>query len=152
LTQTLIHQEYRSDPVYKEIRANLPLLRSRGQEFFIDQIFSKFVTAVACLKHPAFHEEREWRAIHFTSLGEHENVQAQVESIAGVPQIVYKLPLESNVHGIKEMDFTALIHRVIVGPTQFPVAMGQAFIKELEDAKVSDPEKKVHLSLIPLRT
>ena len=52
------------DDVIKNIRANSDFLRSIGRSVLVGTIFNMLVTAVTCLKHEGFHEEREWRVIY----------------------------------------------------------------------------------------
>ena len=42
--------------------------------------------------------------------------------------------------------------RVIIGPTQFPLAVYDALVMELEKAGMADAGSKVAYSAIPLRT
>lgn len=45
-----------------------------------------------------------------------------------------------------------LIDRIIIGPTQYPVAIYKAFVGLLAEAGVKAPEGKVFISHVPLRT
>jgi hypothetical protein len=71
--------------------------------------------------------------------------------IRGVPQPVYKIPLQN----ITEINLVAaipeLFDRIIIGPTQYPLALGEAFQELLTEAGVKDPENKICISDIPLR-
>ena len=44
-----------------------------------------------------------------------------------------------------------LIKKIIIGPTEFPVVVRDAFVKLLTDAGVDDASEKVVISFIPLR-
>jgi hypothetical protein len=67
-------------------------------------------------------------------------------------QPIYKLPLKD----ISEICFfgaiPVLLNRVIIGPTQYAQVQGEAFVRLLLDAGVPDPDAKVVVSNIPLRT
>jgi hypothetical protein len=45
-----------------------------------------------------------------------------------------------------------MLDRVIIGPSQFPIAMYDAFVEELDNAGVKDPSSRVVASQIPVRT
>jgi hypothetical protein len=48
------------------------------------------------------------------------------------------------------LDFAVLFDRLIIGPSQYPLVMQDAFTKALYNAGVSDP--KVCVSGIPIRS
>jgi hypothetical protein len=68
-----------------------------------------------------------------------------------VPQPIYKIPLKD----IPEIGFfgsiPSLINRVIIGPTEYPLALSEAFVQLLEEAGVQEAASKVCVSDIPLR-
>ena len=68
-----------------------------------------------------------------------------------MPQPIYKIPLrdipEANLRAIP-----GLINRIIIGPTQYPLALQEAFVQLLTEAGVSDPESKICVSDIPIKT
>ena len=73
-------------------------------------------------------------------------------SFKGVPQIICKIPLDVKASSVlAELDISNLFDRLIIGPSAYPVAMHQAFISALTDADVTDAEKKVVISNIPIR-
>jgi hypothetical protein len=45
-----------------------------------------------------------------------------------------------------------MLDRLIIGPSQYPVPMYDAFTDALRTAGVTDPDKKVFMSGIPIRT
>jgi hypothetical protein len=53
------------DEVIKKIRTNLDFLRSVDRSILVGTVFNTLMSAVSCLKHEGFHEEREWRVIYF---------------------------------------------------------------------------------------
>jgi len=80
-------------------------------------------------------------------------IEHSIEVIAGVPQLVYKIPLENNsAAGISELDINDLFERIIIGPSQFPWAMYEAFVAALDAAGVKDAASHVFTSRIPVRT
>lgn len=109
---------------------------------------------MVCLKHEGFDEEREWRVIH--SPARHsptDHIRSSIEVVAGVPQRIYKILLRSDA----EVDLTGLnpdelIDRIIIGPTQYPFAMYEAFVSALADAGAANADNRVFISQIPVRT
>jgi hypothetical protein len=76
-----------------------------------------------------------------------------IEQVDGVPQRVFHLPLDGgDGPGLEELVFDKLLERVIVGPSQYPWAMYDAFVEELRAAGITEPEKRVFVSGIPIRT
>ena len=106
-----------------------------------------------CLKHEGFHEEREWRVIHLPGRHSGEHIQSSIEVIGGLPQRVYKIPLRSNAEAcLTGLDPDELLDRVIIGPTQYPFAMFDAFVSVLTAAGVREAANRVVISQIPVRT
>jgi hypothetical protein len=109
-----------------------------------------FRFAAVSTKHPGFAEERELRVVCSPSLGKSKHLIKDIEVIQGVPQPVYKIPLEDipeeKLSGVTIPD---LIDRIIIGPTRDPLAMAEAFSDLLAKADV-DPSNKVFVSYIPL--
>jgi hypothetical protein len=111
-------------------------------------------TAV-CLKHPGFAEEKEWRVMHVHGVHPMGKLTLGTETINGFPQPVMKLPLRNvsdGEHLITGLEIDELVERVIIGPTKFPDAVWEAMVASLSETGVSDPEHRVVISDIPLRT
>jgi hypothetical protein len=141
------------DLVTANVRANRDFLRGVDRNFLIGSVFAMFTTAVVCLKHEGFHEEREWRVIHSPKRMPSPFIESSVEVVAGVPQLVYKIPLENNSDaGLSGLDPNDLVDRIIIGPTQFPWAMYEAFVTALEAVGVKEAGSRVFVSQIPVRT
>lgn len=141
------------DSVINNISANKEFLRSLDRALLINGIFQMFVMAVVSLKHEGFHEEREWRVIYSPSRSPSPHLESSIEVIGGVPQVVYKIPLRNNsAAGISGMEPNELFDRIIIGPTQFPWAMYEAFVAALEGAGVVNAASRVFVSQIPVRT
>jgi hypothetical protein len=105
------------------------------------------------LKHEGFSEEREWRVIHAPNRMPSDNLESSIETIAGVPQRIYKIPLRSDPSaGLTGLDLDQLIDRIIIGPTQFPWVMFEAFSSALTDAGVKNSASRIAISQIPVRT
>jgi hypothetical protein len=104
------------------------------------------------MKHSAFREEREFRIVYAPLIEASKHITAENVSIRGVPQIVYKIPLEDSPEkGLFKADIPNLIARVIIGPTEFMMPVWSAFVSELERSGVQHAEQRVVFSGIPLR-
>lgn len=136
----------------QNISAHADFVKSLGRENVKGYIFQAFKTAVLCTKHPGFDEELEWRVVHTPDLNPSTRLIKAVETIGGVPQPIYKVPLvdipEENLVGI---EIPELIHHIIIGPTDYPAAMADAFKFALTEAGATDVDNKVVVSSIPLR-
>ena len=80
-------------------------------------------------------------------------ITSSVEPINGIPQLVYKLPLDKSIDPILEdIDFSKIFDRLIIGPSQFSIAMSAAFVNALSQIGVPEARKKVFASHIPIRS
>jgi hypothetical protein len=108
--------------------------------------------SVLCTKHPAFKEEREWRIYYAPTFQPSNKIKKSIETVRGLPQPVCKISLtDSPQDGLIGMEIPALIDRIIVGPTEYPWVMAEAFMTLLSEAGVSDAPSRVAVSGIPLR-
>jgi len=76
----------------------------------------------------------------------------EIESVDGVPQIVYKLPLlvpgENDKAGL---DLDNMLDCILIGPSQYAEVVHAAFVKQLETMGLASPKERVAVSNIPLR-
>lgn len=116
-------------------------------------IFNALQFSILSTKHLGFQEEKEWRIIHSPKLSPSQWVKPIIRIVSGVPQRIYRLPLQS-VEGMNlpMIDLRNLIHRVIIGPTQHPKQIRDAYVDTLKELGFNDPEKIVYISQIPLRS
>jgi len=115
-------------------------------------LFNMFRFSVLGTKHPGFHEEREWRIIHTPGLENSDRLLKDIQIVRGTPQVIYKIPLKDIPdEGFVGAEIPQLVDRVIIGPTQYPLTMYQAFVELLTDAGVENAGSKVWVSDIPLR-
>ena len=75
-----------------------------------------------------------------------------IEVIGGVPQPIYKIPLDVTVDPVlATLDFVGIFERVIIGPSPYPWPMYEAFVETLTKGGVSDAAQRVFVSSIPIR-
>ena len=138
--------------IISKLNVNRDLLYRVQKETVIQLIFHKFLFSVICTKHSGFMEEKEWRVLHNTKLWPSERVTNPVELIRGVPQQIIKVPFKSYPdEGLSGLEIENLVDRIIIGPTQHPIIIRDAFIDLLSAYGVNNPETKVHILHIPLR-
>jgi hypothetical protein len=136
----------------KNIQDNCEFLRSIERENIVRQVFSMLLSYVTCLKHEGFSEEREWRSIYSPQIWLSPLMESSIEVLGGIPQLIYKVPLDQNVSpDLADLDFTRLFDRLIIGPSPYSLAMGEAFILELSKAGIVDAGNRVYPSCIPIR-
>lgn len=140
--------------VCEAMESNWALLAATDDHTRSHYLFQMFTGAILGVKHPGFREEQEWRVYHQPGVypGEPTTATSSIESVRGVPQRIYKLPLAEpdpkNPIGIEIPD---LLDGVIIGPTEYPEAMWDAFVEVLKGTGIAEPSRKVVCSGIPLR-
>jgi hypothetical protein len=150
LNEQELHSEINA--VIKNIRENCDFLRSVERPAIIGSIFNMLVANVTCLKHEGFHEEREWRVLYAPNREASNLMEHAIEIIEGVPQIVYKAPLDESVSkDLADIDMARIFDRLIIGPSPYPWVMYQAFVAALAEIGVPDANKRVVVSDIPIR-
>jgi hypothetical protein len=139
--------------VVKNIHANITFLKTVKPEEICNWIFYMLLWAATCTKHESFWEEKEWRAVHCPDLYPTELIKPAIETVGGVPQSVYILPLDKTFDPVLEdLDFAKLFDRLIIGPTPYPTAMFDAYNEALVNAGVLDAGKRICISGIPIRS
>jgi hypothetical protein len=150
LTEAEAHAEVSA--VVENIRNNRDFLRSTDRSIVVGTVFAMLMAGAVCLKHEGFHEEREWRVIYAPKRLASSLMESSTEIFGGVPQIVYKVPLDETVSdSLRDLDMYRMFDRVIIGPSAYPWAMYEAFTAALARAGIQDAEKRVFTSGIPIR-
>ena len=140
------------DQVIANVQANQDYLRTLKREVLVQLVFQMFASGIVCLKHEGFHEEREWRAIYTPKRWSSPMMESSTEVVAGVPQIIYKVPLDGSASPlIADLDFTQVFDRLIVGPTPYPWPIYGAFVEALKATGVPNADERVFVSNIPIR-
>jgi hypothetical protein len=138
--------------VVNNIEKEVDFIKQRDREEIKGRIFRMLAYAAACTKHPGFAEEVEWRVIHCPWWETSAHLVKEIEIIQGVPQPVYKIPLNDIPEaGLFGTTIPALLSRIIIGPTRDPLAIWEAFADLLAKAGVEQPYQKIFMSNIPLR-
>lgn len=142
------------DQVIQNVNENRDWLKSIDPEFVKGNIFGMFSFGVTCLKHPGFREEKEWRIIFNPKMRDNGTIPHIRQTVGGAPQKIYTLQMK-DVHkggeSLTGISPDALIKRVIIGPSQMQATVREAIVDALTQAGVSEADKKVLCSDIPLR-
>jgi len=139
--------------VITNVRTNCEFLRSVNRQLVRTMIFHMLLVGVVCLKHEGFHEEREWRAIYAPKLFPSSLMESSTEIIGGIPQPVFKIPIDRRVSDIlADLDLLTLFDRLVIGPSPYPWPMYESFVAALTEAGVADAGSRVWVSDIPIRT
>lgn len=150
----LSDQEFEAE--FEKIANNIfdekDFLKKQDGQMIINLVFNALKFAVLCTKHPGFMEEKEWRVVYSPSMEKSEHLKKEIQVVKGVPQPVYKIPLRDIPdEGLTGIEIPSLIDRIIIGPSQYPQALQEAFCDLLYEAGVKDPQNTVVVSDIPLR-
>ena len=130
LSEDEVHGEI--DNVIQHITKHCEFLRTVDRSLVVGTVFAMLVAGVVCLKHEGFHEEREWRVIYAPRRTPSPLMESATEIVNGVPQIVYKIPLDAAVSDtLSDLDLACLLDRLIIGPSPYPWAMYEAFVAAL---------------------
>jgi hypothetical protein len=141
------------DEIVENTRVSREFLSKLDRQVVVGAIFAMLLTAVVCVKHEGFREEREWRVIYSPTTRPSSLMESSTEIVGGVPQIVYRIPLDLTVsHLIADLDLPHIFDRLILGPSPYPWPMYGAFVSALKNAGVADAENRVVVSGIPIRT
>lgn len=139
--------------VTQNIGQNSSFLRTVPRQLILSVVFGMFLAAAVCLKHEGFREEREWRAIHCPKLMPSPLIESATEVVGGVPQLIYKLPLDVTVAPVlADLDFSQMFDRLIIGPSPYPWVMYESFVAALKQAGCPAVDNRVWNSNIPIRT
>lgn len=114
--------------------------------------FNALQFSILSTKHCGFGEEKEWRIIHLPRESASAFVLPTFETVRGIPEVVYHLPLQ-NLPGMNlpDVDIRKLLHRVIIGPCQNPYQVASTFEDILGQLGFQNPSQFIKLSMIPLR-
>lgn len=150
MTAHEIKQQF--ETVINNIENSPTFLISLGRERVRNAIFTMLHFAVLSTKHTGFLEEKEWRVIAVPKMYGNGLLNSSIEVINGIPQRVQKIQLQDQPEdGLVGLALPGLLNRIIIGPTEFPKTIREAFISLLSDIGIENPSEKVIVSGIPLR-
>ena len=134
------------------VSVNRDFVQSFGRDRLKTAAFHLLRFAAVCTKHPGFKEEREWRVVASPTFEPSDLVPSELEVVKGIPQTVLKIKLRNYPErGLSGLEPRELLHRVIVGPCEYPDVVRRAIYHLLVDVGVSQPESRIAVSRIPLR-
>lgn len=140
------------DGILDRLEQNVELLTRVPRKSAHLVIFHALQDLVLTTKHPAFHEEQEWRIIHSPHMMSSAFINEIPVSIGGVPQVVYPIELRDQPNlNMPLLELDPLIHRIVVGPCQYPQQICFAMSEALRRAQVHSPIDRIRVSNIPLR-
>ena len=139
--------------IIQNVCNDVSFLATISREQLVANIFNMFVAVVTCVKHEGFHEEREWRIIYSPNRHPSALIDSSMETVRGVPQVVYQLPLDAaRSDALADLDLCRILDRLIIGPSSYPWVMYDGFVKALTAAGVTDAHNRVVVSGIPIRS
>ena len=141
--------------IAEKMHSDLAILAAVPREELLEIAFRALIFLVVSSKHEGFREEREWRIVHLPTFwpAAAERLPLSQISLSGVPQPIFKIPfVDYPDEGFYGATIPDLIHRIIVGPTQYPAASRTAFAQVLGAAGVDLSLDRVHCSDVTLRT
>jgi hypothetical protein len=133
----------------KLLSENSQFLNAYAFDELTDLLMFTLRTWAVSIKHPGFREEKEWRLVFFPKLFTENHLKFDTTVIKGIPQFIFKFPLERSEQFSQAYN---LLDGVLIGPTQYGLAMHGAFTAKLALAGLEKPGSRVILSDIPLRT
>jgi hypothetical protein len=124
------------------LEAGVEVVRALGRQMAKEWAFETVQLAALNVKHPAFDEEREWRLFRMPGEPVSPAVTRQVVSLDGVPQPILKFSVPGLAH---------YIEKIIIGPTEFPLAVSSALAHCLIEKGITDAGSRIVMSGVPLR-
>ena len=148
----LDHVRTRLSELEANMRKNENVILEIGLNETVGWVFEAIKILILCTKHPGFREEREWRVVYTPVMDTSPYVKEDIVTLDGVPQQIYKIPLEDipaeNFYGATVPDF---VERILIGPRNNGQLLVHSFCKLLEEAGCVNVGEKVLYSGIPLR-
>ncbi|MEO1606124.1 MAG: DUF2971 domain-containing protein [Pseudomonadota bacterium] len=136
----------------ENVEKSLDKLAGVDAERVAQRLYSAILFAILSTKHPGFSEEKEWRVICSPKIYEPNGLHFDLEVVEGVPQKVFKIPLNDiPERGLQGIELPEFLEEIIIGPTADPYVIYEAFVHALEKEGVEKARDKVKISNIPLR-
>jgi hypothetical protein len=139
--------------VIKKVTEHHAFLKCSRPEEVKDWVLRMLLWASTCIKHEGFREELEWRVAHCPEFQSSPLIKGEAETYAGIPQVIFKLPLDKRLdQRLEDLDFANIFDHLIIGPTPFSKPMREAYVDALSKCGISDPDTKISASDIPIRS
>ncbi|WP_025840563.1 DUF2971 domain-containing protein [Asaia platycodi] len=120
----------------------------------IELLYSLFTHFSVLLKHPGFHEEKEWRVYTGKYLSPNHEIplETTLVSVGGVPQRIAKVKFKhlQDRQG-QPLNADRIIERVIIGPSPYGIVLKEAIEAAMITASFGNQGDRVINSDIPLR-
>ena len=150
-TQEQFEDEFKL--VAHRVASNRDFLSKISKAALTEVVFLMLLFAATCWKHPGLKTEREWRVLTNPLLWPSKRLFKSQQVIGHVPQTVYTLPLKNDpANSLTGIELPELIERIIIGPTDQAGAVRDALVAKLGEVGVKDPDTKVVVSSVPMRT
>lgn len=151
----LYEEDYQNQlvEVSELITKNSVYLRNFSEKDIYWWTFRMFLQVAIGTKHPGFSEEKEWRVYYNGTGGNHSGILTKkTPVIDGTPQEIWSIRLTHDPqNGLYGADIQSFLHKIIIGPSQFPYIIASTLANILHDKGVEEPQSKVAVSDIPLR-
>lgn len=144
--------EQHVDASLQALECNIESLTQLSSDLIETTVFWWLVALAAGLKHPGFVEEKEVRIVYIPIMGRSPVINESVEVVRGIPQQVQKILLKHDpANGLVQANVSDLVQTVLVGPTEFPTVVADAFAATLAAKGVIEASARIKVSNIPLR-
>lgn len=138
-----------ADNIGDNIAANIDYLKTIPLDQVLGAAIVPVIFAALSTKSPAFHEEKEWRVVHVPTLWP-SSVLTKVD--VGPDRRAYDVPLRDFPNqGLKGMEPDALLVKIIVGPGNSNPDTIPRLLHAMTAAGVTNAERRIERSTIPLR-
>jgi hypothetical protein len=131
------------------IEKNFDRLATIDRDVLVAYIVSFFNISAITTKHPGFKEEKEWRIIYAPWMQGGPRLEEEIVEISGLPQKVFYIGFGSQ-DGL-HFSINDLLEKIIIGPTENPWILYEAFVSQLENLGFENASSKVLVSDIPIR-
>ena len=141
----------RLNTIIDRLESRMDLIRS-NKNVFISSLNHYFETSIISIKHPGFHEEREWRVFQNEAIDHalDSSLKCEVMVVRGLPQLVMKIQLQDSEDSAP-LNPNNLIQKIIIGPSEDGATLKEALEVVLEKANIDNSKVQILVSDIPLR-
>jgi Protein of unknown function (DUF2971) len=138
-------------PLVESIEENYAEISKLDRDYIVECLAFTLSSMSMTTKHPGFSEEQEWRIIYAPWQNSDAKVASEILDIAGIPQKVQYVKLDGSADLSGKLTVSEILKKIIIGPTENPWILYEAFVNELQKSGVKNPDSKVIVSDIPIR-